>query len=204
MAAENATPVLCVHGIWDTKRVFNPLAGRLAAAGWRDVEAIDLVPNNGSADLPELARQVDDAAQRLQERTGAPRIDVVGFSMGSLASRVWIQRGGGKARVRRFVSISGPHRGTLTAYFSGHPGAVSMRYGSPLLRSLEADPDPWGAIEVHVFRTPLDLMIFPSTSSRLPKSSERTFWVAAHPFMLTDGRVLDAVQSVLAAPTESP
>ena len=60
--------------------------------------------------------QVDDAAKRIMKATKAPRLDIVGFSMGALASRHYIQRGAGKQRVRRFVSISGPHAGTLTAY----------------------------------------------------------------------------------------
>ena len=71
--------------------------------------------------------------------------------MGSLVTRTWIQRHRGKARVRKFVSISGPHAGTMTAYFSGKAGARRMRPGSALLTELAANPDPWGEVEVHSF-----------------------------------------------------
>src|SRR5207253_4010466 len=135
-----------VHGIWDTGSVFSSIQGALKQGGWAAVHAIDLVPNDGSVDIPEMAKQVDAAASRL-----GPRIDLVGFSMGALVSRYWLQRLGGRERVRRFISISGPHRGTLTAWLSGKPGAVQMRPNSALIEGLFTDPDPWGRTEGHAF-----------------------------------------------------
>ena len=50
-----------------------------------------------------------------------------------------------------------------------------------------------------VFRTPLDLMILPSTSSKLPKATERTFWVPLHPLMPGDRGVHTAIIEALSA-----
>ena len=186
-------PVLCVHGIWDTGAVFGPMRNTLLQRGWGQVHALDLTPNDGSAEIADLAEQVGAAARAL----GGGPVDLVGFSMGALVSRYWLQKLGGRERVRRFVSISGPHRGTLTAMLSSKPGARQMRPNSELLTGLFADPDPWGRCEVHAFWTPFDLMILPAGSSALPGSRERRFNVPLHPLMLHSREVIDAVADVL-------
>ena len=188
-------PVLCVHGIWDTGAVFGVMRDALLGQGWSRVQAVDLTPNDGSAEIADLAEQVGAAADAL----GGP-LDLIGFSMGALVSRYWLQRMGGRDRVRRFVSISGPHRGTLTAMLSTKPGARQMRPNSALLEGLFADPDPWGRCEVHAFWTPFDLMILPAGSSALPGARERRFNVPLHPLMLHDRGVIAAVAEVLGAP----
>jgi triacylglycerol lipase len=187
-------PVLLVHGIWDTAARIEPLRAGLALRGIEQVIAMDLRPNNGSALIPVLAEQVRDAVTQL----GDTQVDLVGFSMGALVSRYYLQRLGGNTRVRRFVSISGPHAGTLMAYGMPFAGVKQMRPGSALLSDLSADADPWGKTEVHTLRTPYDLMIVPSTSSELSGSrSQVQFSVKMHRFMIQDSRVLDHVASLL-------
>jgi triacylglycerol lipase len=113
-------------------------------------------------------------------------------------SRYWIQRLGGRARVRRFVSISGPHAGTANAYALPFAGVRDMRPGSALLTDLARDADPWGEVEVHCFWTPFDLMVVPARSAILPGArTVQRFPVAMHRWMLTDARVISAVRDVL-------
>lgn len=193
-------PLLLVHGIWDSATRLLPLKTGLLARGRTDVHAIDLVPNDGRAPISELGLQVARAVERLSP-AGEP-VDVVGFSMGALVVRWYLQRAGGKDRVRRFVSIAGPHHGTLTAYAlpRRYLGARDMRPGSPLLENLAGDPDPFGSVEVHCVYTPFDLMILPATSSVLPSArTVRSFPVPMHRFMISDARVLDHVAATLAA-----
>lgn len=190
-------PLLCVHGIWDTGTVFDRMAEQLRVQGWSEIEALDLRPNDGSADIPALAAQVEGAARALLARTGQGRLDLIGFSMGALVSRYYLQRMGGKDVVRRFISISGPHQGTLTAMLSGKAGARQMRPNSALLNELAKDPAPWGGCEVHAFWTPFDLMIVPPGSGALPGAKERRFHVPLHPLMLSDRSVIRAVAEVL-------
>jgi triacylglycerol lipase len=160
-------------------------------------------PNNGQPRLELLAEQVDQAATSLLTESKSDRLDLVGYSMGALVSRLWVQRGAGKQKVRRFVSISGPHHGTATAWALPFAGIKQMRPGSELLRDLERDKDPWGSVETHAFWTPFDLMIVPPRSSRLPHAREQVFSVLMHGFMISDRRVLDAVSAVLAAPEKN-
>lgn len=197
------TPVLCVHGLHDRGVVFRRVRRALEARGVT-VETIDL-PSSGRLPVAELARLVVGAGEALKQRTGAEKIDLVGFSMGALASRFAVQRLGAAAWVRRFISISGPHAGTWTAYLLGFAGVRDMRPNSALLMDLAKDKDPWGAVEVHAFWTPYDLMILPARSSQLRGvRSERTFPVALHPLMLWNKRVIAAVVEVLTAADAAP
>jgi len=185
-----------VHGIWDSSTRLEPLRAGLAARGIASAQPIDLRPNDGRAPIPLLASQVAHAVDNALSSDGL--VDLVGFSMGALVSRWYIQRGGGRARVRRFISISGPHHGTLNAFALPLAGVRQMRPGSELLRDLESDPDPWGPVEVHTVWTPYDLMILPAKSSQLPGArSDLRVPVAMHRFMLSDPRVLDHVANLL-------
>lgn len=190
-------PVLLVHGIWDTGAKLSTLRRAIEARD-RDVETIDLVPNDGRATIRELAAQVAARIEGLLVGADVARLDLVGFSMGALVSRTYIQRLGGRDRVRRFVSISGPHHGTLDALVMPYAGTRDMRPGSALLTDLASDADPWGDVEVHVLYTPFDLMIVPPRSSELPgaKSTQR-IPVAFHRFMIEHPRATKAIADLL-------
>jgi triacylglycerol esterase/lipase EstA (alpha/beta hydrolase family) len=191
-------PVLLVHGIWDTGEKLADIARALERAGCPRTECISLTPNDGSAPLMELARQVASAAEALGDR-----IDLVGFSMGALISRAYLQRLGGKERVRRFVSIAGPHHGTLWARFARPElrGVRDMRSDSALLRDLASDGDPYGRVEVHTLWTPFDGMIVPPRSSRIERAtSERRIPIGMHRWLVNDPRAIAHVVGVLSAP----
>ncbi len=196
--AERATPVLLVHGIWDTGAKLDRMRRGLEREGIGPVEALDLVPNDGRAPILALAAQVERAVDELAGGAGSERVDVVGFSMGALVTRAFVQRLSGKRRVRRFVSISGPHAGTMTAWALPFAGTRDMRPRSALLEDLARDPDPWGEVEVHVLFTPYDLMIVPPTSSRLRGArSETRLPIALHRWMIEHERAIAHVARLL-------
>lgn len=195
-----ALPVLMVHGIWDQGARFDRMRAALSIAGHTPAKALDLSPNDGSGTIESLARQVEDAASEVLGEGGTGKLDLVGFSMGALVSRYWVQRMSGKTRVRRFVSISGPHQGTVTAFAIKKAGVVQMRPKSPLLASLESDADPWGDVEVHTLWTPYDLMIMPPRSGQLPRAaSDHCLRIALHRWMITHPRAVETVVSILAS-----
>ncbi|MFM6077301.1 MAG: esterase/lipase family protein, partial [Dolichospermum sp.] len=100
MIIKQQNPVLLVHGINDTGAVFNQMALYLRQRGL-SVYTVDLVPNNGAEVLDKLARQVANYINNIF----APKqpLDLVGFSMGGIVSRYYIQRLGGIERVKRFI-----------------------------------------------------------------------------------------------------
>jgi triacylglycerol esterase/lipase EstA (alpha/beta hydrolase family) len=196
-------PVLFVHGTDDTPGAFFAMLDAFQEAGWPEerLHAVRLHPNNGQLPLEVMAYQVRRAAEGLRQRTGAERIDVVAFSQGTLSTRYWMQALGGQPRVRRFVSISGPHHGTRMAYLKRDPALVQMRPDSDFLRELNRHENPFGDTEVFSFWTPLDSTVVPAQSARLPGATERTFLVPLHQLMLSSPAVISATVEALSAPS---
>ncbi|MFM2061350.1 MAG: hypothetical protein RLZZ507_1020 [Cyanobacteriota bacterium] len=190
-------PVLLVHGINDTGAVFNKMAFYLKQRGW-SVYTLDLVPNNGSALLDKLAQQVAEYVTA----TFAPEqpLDIVGFSMGGIVSRYYIQRLGGIERVKRFITISSPHNGTNIAYLAWLKGALQMQPDSDFLNDLNSDVEMLKKLNFTSIWTPYDLMIVPAESSRIPFGKEVILPVALHPWMLTDKRTFEVVAAALDEP----
>ncbi|MEH2326785.1 MAG: triacylglycerol lipase [Nostoc sp.] len=191
---QQRNPVLLIHGIDDTGAVFHKMAAQLRLLGW-SVYSLNLVPNNGDVGLDELAKQVADYVTA----TFAPeqRLDLVGFSMGGIVSRYYVQRLGGINRVERFITISSPHHGTVVAYGSQRPGCVQMRPDSIFLKDLNSDAVMLGQLNFTSIWTPYDLMIVPANSSQMSVGSEVIVPVALHPWMLTDPRSLAVVKAAL-------
>ena len=197
-------PVVLVHGIWDSAQRIAPLAQGLARRGITRVHAMDLLPPWGNARLEALAEQVEQSVERVLGERGAEDVDLVGFSMGALVSRSYLTLRGGHRRVRRFISISGPHRGSLTAYAMPLAGVRQMRPGSAFLRSL-GDEAGWEGVSVHCIYTPFDAMVMPGVSGILPWAhSVHRVPVLLHRWMLSDARVLDLVADLLRAPEAAP
>lgn len=196
--AEPPPPLVLVHGIDDEPALFDPLLPALERAGHRRHLAVALKPNNGDRPLSELGAQLASAARAYMKAEGATRCDVVAFSMGSIVSRYALQRLGLAAQARRFVAIAGPQGGTAAAYFRFNPGASDMRFNSPLLTDLNADVSALTAkVPTTVIWTPLDLMIVPAWSSRLPGAAERVIPALAHPLLLRDKRAQKAIVEAL-------
>ena len=124
MDALSKNPVLMIHGIDDTAAVFNRMTTYLSGRGW-STHRLSLIPNNGSVGLDRLAHQVADYSDRHFPK-GRP-FDLVGFSMGGLVSRYYLQRLGGLDRVHRFISLSAPHNGSWAAHLRWNHGAAQMR-----------------------------------------------------------------------------
>ncbi len=196
-SSNNRNPVLLIHGMWDTTATFNIMSAYLSQLGW-SVWGLNLIPNNGDKCLVHLAGQVADYAAK----TFGPEqpFDLIGFSMGGIVSRYYLQRLGGIDRVQRFIAISSPHHGTLTGYASRRPGCVQMRPDSQFLRDLNRDVAMLEKLNFTSIWTPYDLMIFPATSSKMPVGREVIVPVALHAMMVSDSKVLKAVAEALAEP----
>jgi triacylglycerol lipase len=191
-------PLVVVHGIWDDARSIAPLVRGLARHGVGAPHVIELDPPWGTASIERLAEQLATFVERAQAQYGGERLDIVGFSMGALVTRTYLQLLGGHARVRSFVSISGPHRGTLTAYALPLLGVRQMRPGSALLRALGDDVSQLSSVAVHCLYTPFDAMIVPSHSGVLRGArSVHRLPVLLHRLMIHDARVHALVARLL-------
>ncbi|MBD1909611.1 alpha/beta fold hydrolase [Leptolyngbya sp. FACHB-8] len=192
---QTRNPVLLIHGIDDTATLFSTMAPYLEARGWQ-THSLDLIPNDGTYGLEVLAQQVANYVNCTF--TPDQPFDLVGFSMGGIISRYYLQRLGGHQRVERFVTIASPNQGTWTAYLRWNRGASQMRPDSAFLNDLNQDvAETLGCINVTSIWTPLDAMILPPQSSQLPVGNEVVVNVAAHAWMVTDLRVMNQVAIAL-------
>ncbi|OUC13852.1 MAG: lipase [Alkalinema sp. CACIAM 70d] len=194
-------PVVLVHGMWDTCSVFNKMTTSLQKLGWT-VYSLDLIPCNGDASLEELAQQLQTfvAANLPDDRP----FDLVGFSMGGIVSRYYLQRLGGLVRVQRLVTIASPHQGTLIAYGSLRPGSIQMRPNSTFLNGLNEQIQQLEPLNVTSIWTPFDAMIVPAQSSVLPIAQNIAIPVLTHAWMVSDDRVITAVRQALQEDLRSP
>jgi len=180
-------PVFLVHGIIDRAYIFNSLRAFLEGEGWT-VYALDLIPNDGRAGLDVLAQQL---AEFIDRQVGGDRpIDLIGFSMGGLVSRYYLQRLGGLDRVTRFISICAPNHGTRLALLMPlFQGIRQMCPNSSFLKDLNQDAiAQLGQIHYTSLWTPSDLMIIPADSARMPVGRNLPIPVKMHADAVRDRR----------------
>lgn len=186
-------PVVLVHGIYASSGDFARMARWLRAEGWA-VFTPDLRPNGGQAGIDELAQRL---ASYVDRELPGKRLDLVGFSMGGLVSRYYLQRLGGLERVERFVSLAAPHHGTVLAQLHRGTGGRQMRRASPFLQDLARDADRLAEVKFTSLYTPLDLIIVPARSSEMPQAHNVRMWAALHPSLILERRCIRAVAAAL-------
>lgn len=106
---ERAVPVVLVHGYDGTPASFDLLSGRLRAGG-RQVVLVQL-PDRGTGDIEASAGVVAQAVHR----TGADRVDLVGYSAGGIVVRAYLGQPGVAGHVRHVVLLGAPNHGAQLA-----------------------------------------------------------------------------------------
>lgn len=172
--------VVMVHGIFNTGRVFWRMRRYFESKGLR-CHTIDLKPNWGGAEIEVLSAQLRDFITERTER--GSDITLIGNSMGALVSRYYIQELGGIHIVSRFMSIAGPHHGTLCAYFWIGKGTKQMRFNSPFLKRLEEGENQLKGFPITSYRTRWENVIIPSSSSHWDIADNKVVPVISHQYM---------------------
>ena len=191
--------VLLVHGIADSAASMRVLQKRLARDG-RESLAITLQPGDGSVSLETLSLQLRDYVRN--HFSPNERFDLVGFSMGGLICRYYVQLLGGRSRVDRLITISSPNHGTLLAFLNSRAGSKQMRPGSAFLKKLNHDCSALRDLNFTSFWTPLDLIILPAKSSCMPFGINQEIRVLAHPLMILQRKPLDEIAKALSQPVQ--
>ena len=188
-------PILLVHGIYDDGTALLPLQHALEAAGYR-CYVPDFRPSDGHLGLADLAHKL----RITTDQHYGPRqpIFVVGFSLGGLVARYYLEILGGAARCRGLVTVSTPHAGTLTAYLIGGEGARDLRPFSPFLRTLWRGEPRLAALPLTSLWNPADLVIFPSFSSVGWAAKNQVVFCSSHPVMIRSRVTIRTVLRTLA------
>lgn len=191
----SGTPIarraVLVHGIFEDGTKLDKMKKRLESHG---IECIcpKLLHHDGTGGLDYLA---DHLKQDIDRAFGPNEpIIVIGFSMGGLVSRHYLQELGGADRCATFITISSPHHGTNVAWTYYSKGAAQMRPGSDFLTHLENTEDRLGKIPVVSYRTPMDLIILPTESSVWERADNVKVPVVLHPLMVRSEKVLSDIE----------
>lgn len=183
-------PVVLVHGLWNTVNIFGYLRPYLENHGW-DVHGVSLTPNNGDISIEQQADQLSEFIQ-LSLGNQQP-FSLVGFSMGGLVSRYYLQRLGGLQRVQRFIAVAVPHYGSALAWFRWNIGGRQMQPRSKFLADLNRDIEQLAGCRPLSLWTPYDLLVVPAYHCCLPVGERQRLSVYSHNGMLRDQRSLAAI-----------
>jgi triacylglycerol lipase len=179
-AKDNARVVL-VHGIFQQGRSFYFLKKELEKHG-ADCLVAQLKPADGRNGIESLAHQLKIKVEEKWDSNS--KISVISHSMGGIVSRYYLQELGGHARCENFITMGTPHNGTITAYCCPGIGAKQMRPNSSFLQSLNISSHRLDKIKCVSYRTPLDLIILPSSSSIWNRAKNKKVWSLAHPLIM--------------------
>ena len=128
-------PVMLIHGILSNHAIWKPWFGRLQAAGFAPVHAIDLEPFLG--DLDSHAASVIEELRALQRRCRGARIAIIAHSRGGLVARGALDALG-PAVISQVITIGSPHHGSAIARLFPGAAAHEVRPDSPWLCAMRA------------------------------------------------------------------
>ena len=203
-------PVLLVPGYGGSTAALQVLADALTEAG-REVRIVRADPP-GTQDLRDQAEDLRDAVDSALDASGAPSVDLVGYSAGGVVVRIYVADLGGGSHVRRAVTLAAPHHGTDLAALAGSLGSEAcpeacrqLDPDSELLRRLNAkDETPAGPAWIALW-TEDDATVVPPASGALDGALEVSLQSLCpglrveHPDVPRSPAVIAVVEAVLAS-----
>jgi pimeloyl-ACP methyl ester carboxylesterase len=203
--AASGMPVMLVHGLADRASVFSPLQRGLRDCGAGPVTAVRY--SMLTADLRVAAQALGDEIERVRPRSGGQAVCVIGYSLGGLIARYYVQRLGGDAHVPLVITLATPHGGTATALLAPpHPLLRQLRPGSELLAEL-AEPAAGCRTRFVAFYSDLDEAVIPAGRARIdhPDLQARSVLVhgVGHLALPIHKPVIDEIRTILTELTET-
>ncbi|WP_189316695.1 esterase/lipase family protein [Streptomyces brasiliensis] len=196
-------PVLLVHGLADRASVVSALQRGLGDDC--GVGPFILVNYNvfNSADIRTAARVLGEQVELACARDRARCVVLIGYSLGGLIARYYVQRLGGDAYVPLLITLATPHGGSMTALLAPpHPLLRQLRPGSELITEL-AEPAIGCRTRFVAFYSDLDEAVIPAARGRIdhPDLTARNVLVpgVGHLTLPLHQPVIDQVRSLLLA-----
>lgn len=158
------TPVILVHGFGHNRSGWTVAQHHLRAAGFTSVHTMNYNPLRH--DLPELAAQLSARVRLIRMLTGAPRVHLVGHSLGGLLIRWYVQELDGADKVATAITVASPHDGTWAALAGMGRTARQLRPGSTVVRQLARPVRP-NEVRWIAYYSNLDLLVQPGSSAMI-------------------------------------
>tara|TARA_B100000965_G_scaffold391502_1_gene399630 strand:+ start:60 stop:659 length:600 start_codon:yes stop_codon:yes gene_type:complete len=180
MVLSKRKPIILIHGLWNTSDIFSLITAKLDEIGI-EYFAPTLEHKYGMKSIVELTNLLNDL---IIEKYGYKKeLDILGFSMGGIIGRYWINKFNGYKRTRRFLTVGSPHKGTLASQLvPKYPfrGISEMKINSHLLRELSKSDYLLNGIECISFFTYWDLMVFPGWKASLNSGEKISLKIYKH------------------------
>ncbi len=190
---EKRNPIILIHGLWNTSNIFSSITSKFDDIGI-EYFAPTLNHSYGMTSIIDLANILNDL---ILEKYGSKKeLDILGFSMGGLIGRYWLQKFNGYKRTRKLISIGSPHKGTLMAQLvPKYPfrGISEMKIKSNFLRELEKNDFFLHEIECINFFTYWDLMVFPGWWTNLNFGKKISVKVYKHRNLVRNESVIEKI-----------
>lgn len=187
-------PILFVHGYGGSGSNWQEIQAKFKADGWLDEELYaynySFLSSNAVV-AEEIRGQVDD----IIASTGAAKVDIIAFSMGSISSRYYLRNLGGTAKVDAWVSVAGPNHGTDTAGSCSFVPCREIEIGSAFLVALNAGDETPGLTRYGTWRSPCDMTINPDESVVLAGATNTLSACVAHTGFLGDAPTYQQVKA---------
>ncbi|MEO5902852.1 MAG: alpha/beta fold hydrolase [Gemmatimonadaceae bacterium] len=189
-------PILFVHGYAGNNGNWQDMKAKFRADGWQDVELYaynySFVNSNASS-----AAEIRDQIDRIITSTGATRVDIVAFSMGSVSSRYYLKNLGGAAKVDAWVSLAGPNHGTDAVENEActFTPCKEIIPGSTFLTALNAVDETPGLARYATFWSACDQTINPDLSVILTGATNTQVGCIQHIEFLTNDDVYRRVRN---------
>lgn len=189
-------PILFVHGYAGNNGNWQDMKTRFKNDGWQDVELYaynySFIESNAVS-----AAEIRDQIDRIITNTGATKVDIIAFSMGSISSRYYLKNLGGTAKVDAWVSLAGPNHGTdaVENEACNFTPCREIIPGSAFLTALNATDETPGLVRYATFRSPCDDTINPDASVILSGATNTQVSCIPHLSFLTDDAVYRQVKA---------
>lgn len=188
-AIAQSEPIVFVHGYAGSTSNFNTMVSRFTGSGYPSSKLYRFGYNSFVYSNKTSASQLSSYVNSVRANNGYAQVSIVAHSNGGLVSRWFRVKLGGTAKMRRFVTLGTPHKGTSWAYGCVSPACFEMRYGSSFLDALAGqgcDRSLWSAT---------DGIVIPASNAQCGWST-RTANVS-HLGLLSDSSVYNLVRQRL-------
>ena len=160
-------PVIIVPG-WGTPAFqIDWVARHLESEGLATIKL--KVPRLAVGDMRESAEVLAREVERLRQENGVDKVNLVGYSLGGLIARIYLQELDGYRNLNRAVFVGAPQDGVYIGYLGAFTrSGRQVRRGSPFMRELNASgPCECGERRCLSIYLTMDGTIVPADSARL-------------------------------------
>ncbi|MGK2963110.1 MAG: esterase/lipase family protein [Gemmatimonadaceae bacterium] len=195
-ASVSNDPILFVHGYAGNGGNWQDMKAKFLADGWQPNELYacnySFTASNVTS-AAEIGAQVDE----ILRVTGASKVDIVSFSIGSVSSRYYLKNLGGTSKVDAWVSLAGPNHGTDAVEINNcsFTPCREIAPGSTFLADLNNGDETPGLVRYATWRSPCDTTINPDESVILFGATNNVTACIPHLAMLTDPVVYSQVRA---------